>query len=261
MKGKALDYDFIESESLKVKNIRVTGPPTGNFVQSIQITESTVDSILDEHYYIDSEVVDAAVSLLEKKHIEENSSRNTIVFYDITKVRQIAAGCPGVLKNGSFVAVFPRYFVLQEEADQVRKLKAGERSLQVNVIHYTLISTLNCNPGEVNVYETLPAYRNERQLLTEEQKSVLKIMTKTEGSKLKVKCINVSPQKESECGAICIGLGTKLCFTTEDEGLIFNHFVDPRRDFVASLRRNLIFDFETEDRNIDGKKVLFSITI
>ena len=43
MKGKALDYDFIESESLKVKNIRVTGPHTGNFVQSIQITESTVE--------------------------------------------------------------------------------------------------------------------------------------------------------------------------------------------------------------------------
>ena len=68
MKGKALDYDFIESESLNVKNIRVTGPPTGNFVQSIQITESTINSILDKHYYIDSEVVDAAVSLLEKKN-------------------------------------------------------------------------------------------------------------------------------------------------------------------------------------------------
>ena len=113
------------------------------------------------------------------------------------------------------------------------------------------------------MFETLPAYRTQAHILTEEQKKLLKALTKCEKSTLKINCVNVCPQTEAECGAISVGLGVKLCFSAPDERSIFESFVDARRDFVECLRLNDLVNFESRKvkNRLDYSDVLFSINI
>jgi hypothetical protein len=113
------------------------------------------------------------------------------------------------------------------------------------------------------VFETLPAYRRRAYILTEEQKKLLKTLTKCENNNLKINCVNVCPQTEAECGAISFGLGVKLCFTAPEERSIFESFVDARRDFVECLKLNDLVNFESRnvENRLDNSDVLFSINI
>ena len=98
-------------------------------------------------------------------------------------------------------------------------------------------------------------------LLTEEQKKVLRKLTKIQDEKrLRVDCIDVCPQKEQECGAISFGLAVQLCFTFPEERSLFASFVDVRRDFVECLKADNLVEFETLKRDVTSD-VLFSINI
>ena len=139
----------------------------------------------------------------------------------------------------------------------------GEQREDLDIGHFTLVSNIHCNAGEVNVFETLPAFRRQSHLLTEEQKKVLKIITKRVNSSLKINCINVCPQREAECGAISFGLGVKLCFSAPEEMSIYESFVDARRDFAECIRLNDLVNFESRkvQNRLDTRDILFSINI
>ena len=152
--------------------------------------------------------------------------------------------------------------LLKEEEEQAEALGKGEIRDEVSLGHYTLVSDIHCSKDEVNVYETLPAYRNKSSLLTIYQKKVLRTMMKCEERPLKVNCVNVVPQTEAECGAISVALAVKLCFSAEEEQAVLEQFVDVRGDFVESLRRNDLVEFRSrKNTDIDKKEILFSMNI
>ena len=103
----------------------------------------------------------------------------------------------------------------------MKRMKQEVTGDDVDVSHFTLVSNINCGPDEINVYET--AYRSRSALLTDEQKKVLKALTKSKN--LVVHCINVVPQKEAECAAISVALAVKLCFSARGERGLFKEFV------------------------------------
>ena len=262
IKGKVLDYKLIEDSKIKQKprtvTVRGRRPEDGSYPQGIHISKAKLDEILTVNSYIDSEIVDAALSLVDRKLAESNIK--DVKIYSITDFRMILTGVPGLVKDRYFVAVLPRKFAIAEETALIRKLKEGEVGLSVNVIHYTLVSNINCKASEVNVYETLPAYRNAEHLLTEDQLEVLRSLTKTDAKGLQINCINVLPQRESECGAICIALAEKLCFTAQNEKAIFQRINNARKDLVECLKSNELIEFSSQKmiNRINFREVLFS---
>ena len=178
IKGKVLDYKLIEDSKIKQNpravTVRGRRPEDGSYPQGIHISKAKLDEILVVDSYIDSEIVDAALSLVDRKLAE--SSIQGVKVYSITDLRMILTGVPGLVKDGYFVAVLPRKFAIAEETALVRKLKEGEVGLSVNVIHYTLVSNVNCKASEVNVYETLQSFQTRSALLTMEQKKLLKML-------------------------------------------------------------------------------------
>ena len=185
---------------------------------------------------MDSEIADAGLSLIAKK-LEDYSPFGIVNVLNITRVRQIASGQMETLEEGSFVTVFPRNFTLIQETARVRPSEDEEVNLNINVFHFTLVSNLHCGPSEVNVYESLMKHRNPDEFLTQEQKTGLKLLTKTEVGLLNVNCVNVAPQLGNECGALSVGLAAKLCFPQRDNTTVYDPFVNVRRDLVVSLRR------------------------
>ena len=264
MKGKVIDYDFIDSECFgEQRTFRVTGPiEEEGFSQCIRITEDRLNTIVNADIFMDSEIVDAGLSLIAKK-LDDYSPFGLVRVLNITQVRQIASGQMETIEDGSFVTVFPRYFALEEETSRVRPLEDEEVNLDVNVLHYTLVSNLHCAPSEVNVYESLMKHRNPDEFLTEEQKTVLKLLTKTEVGLLKVNCVNVAPQLGNECGALSVGLAAKLCFPQRDNSTVYDAFVNVRRDLVVSLRRNELVEFESirTNNNCDKMNNVFTVDI
>ena len=267
MKNKVIDYAFIEDHMKNEKNsIVVSGrkPEDGTVPQLIRISRNRLDSILNLNEYIDSEIVDAALSLIDRKIAMGGSVMSNLNVYSISDIRLILIGETSLLKKGGyFIAIFPRKFAISEEAANIRALQSGESRSPVNCIHYTLVSNIHCESSEVNIFETLPAYRNVERLLTEEQKKVLKMLTNTENETLKVNCVNVFPQSESECGAICIALAAKLCFTAKEERSIFERFVNSREDLVSCLTSNDLISFKSLNIRspLSFNEVLFSCSI
>jgi hypothetical protein len=125
--------------------------------------------------------------------------------------------------------------------------------------HFTLVSNLNCGSGEVNVYETFGPYRNQEALLTPNGKTLLKILCNSE--KLKVNCINVQLQEESECGAIAVALAVNLCFYAPDEEAIFRKVLNVRKTFLDCMKNDRLNYFNMAPRKFVAglSKVLFSI--
>ena len=268
IKGKIIDYAKIqETNTIKTRGkIAVKGPGAaiGKLPQVIVFSEERLARILEKNVYIDNEVVDAALSLIDRKLSEDCKYVEGVHIYNNTALRLILAGVPGFVKDGAFVAILPRNFALAAEEDRIEELKGrGEQREDLDIGHFTLVSNIHCDAGEVNVFETLPAFRRQSHLLTEEQKKVLKIITKRVNSSLKINCINVCPQREAECGAISFGLGVKLCFSAPEEMSIYESFVDARRDFAECIRLNDLVNFESRkvQNRLDTRDILFSINI
>ena len=240
LKGKIIDYSRIEEDDLKKKATKVVvkgpGAATGQHPQSIEIPDENLERALTKHVYIDNEIIDAGLSLIDRKLSEDCQYVEGVKVYSGTVLRMISTGEKSLVTDGPFLAILPRVFAIAEETDRMEALGRGERRPDLNIGHFTLISNINCGPKEINIYETLPAYKNRANILTAEQKSLLKTLTKSEICKLKINCVNVCNQTEQECGAISFGLGVKLCFTAPEERSIFDRFIDPRRDLVQCLR-------------------------
>ena len=263
MKDKVIDYASIEEDNFptKRKSVAVSGPGAakGKIPQIINISDAELSSILMKNHNIDNEVIDAGLSLIDRKLNEDCRYVEGVTVYNFTSLRLILAGVDNLVKDGYFVAIFPRRFALEEEAEQIFA-GTGEKR-EVDIGHFALVSNIRCQEGEVRAYETLPAYRNPKFLLTEEQKKVLRKLTKIQDEKmLRVDCIDVCPQKEQECGAISFGLAVQLCFTFPKERSLFASFVDVRRDFVECLKADNLVEFETLKRDVTSD-VLFSINI
>jgi hypothetical protein len=267
MKNKIIDYTQIEKDNLnrKHKKIIVRGPgaASGKHPQGIEISDERLTSVLTKNIWIDNEVVDAALSLIDRKLSEDCKYVEGVTVYNNTILRLISTGEKTLMKDGPFISIFPRRFAIAEETEQADAIGRGEELCDLGIGHFTMISNINCGRNEVNVFETLPAYRRRSNLLTEEQKTLLKILMKSEDEKLKVNCVNVCPQKEAECGAISVGLCIKLCFTAPEERAIFESFVDVRRDLAECLRLNDLINFESNkvENRLDSNDDLFSLYI
>ena len=268
IKGKVIDYNKIQEANIlkPIKNVVVSGPGTaaGQYPQEIVISKERLSEVLSKNVYIDNEIVDAALSLIDRKLSEDCKYVEGVHIYNNTTLRLIMTGAQGMVKDGSFLAILPRKFSIPEEDEQIGFGRREKRRRSVlDIGHFTLISNIHCGENEVNVFETLPAYRRHAYILTEEQKKLLKTLTKCENSTLKINCVNVCPQTEAECGAISFGLGVKLCFSAPEERSIFESFVDARRDFVECLKLNDLVDFQSRkvENRLDNTDVLFSINI
>ena len=68
-----------------------------------------------------------------------------------------------------------------------------------------------CERNQVKIYQTLNAKRTKNKLLTQDEKILLRKLCETpDHQTLSVHAINVAPQNETECGAICVALG-EIC--------------------------------------------------
>ena len=267
LKGKIIDYPKIEKANL-ISNqnkiiVRGPGAASGSLPQSIVIPRENFAKVLTEHTYIDTECVDAGLSLIDRKLSEDCIYVEGVQIYNNTALRLIATGNQSLIKDGPFLAIFPRHLAIQEEEEQMRALSRGENRPDALLGHFTLVSNIHCEAKEVNVYETLIAYRKPHMLLTNEQKKLLKVLCNCENDVLKVNCVNVCPQIESECGAISFGLGVKLCFTVPQERAIYEEFVNVRRDFADCLKLNDLVDFESREvtSQVRFNDNLFSINL
>ena len=199
MKNKVIDYMEIEEDALKSKKTKIVvkgpGAASGRLPQSIEIPKANFDLIMTRNVLLDNESVDAALSLIDRKLTEDCQYVEGVNVYNNTVLRLTSAGDDSLIHEGPFLAIFPRRFALEEEEEQAFALGKGEKRADIVIGHFTLISNIHCEPNEVNVFETLPAYRRRSALLTEEQKRLLKIVMQSEDGKLKVNCVNVCPQK------------------------------------------------------------------
>ena len=199
MKNKVIDYMDIEDDASKRKKTKVVvkgpGAASGRLPQSIEIPEENFDLILTRNVNIDNECVDAALSLIDRKLTEDCQYVEGVTVYNNTVLRLAYTGDDSLIRGGPFLSIFPRRLALEEEAEQAFALGKGEKRNDLVIGHFTLISNIHCEPGEVNVFETLPAYRRRSALLTEEQKKLLKIVMQSNDAEVKVNCVNVCPQK------------------------------------------------------------------
>ena len=207
MKRNVLDYMKIKEtkfmEPKVPRRICVKGPgaASGLVPQSIEVSRQRLKDVLTKDVYIDTETLDAGLSLIDRKLSEDSKYVEGVIIYDNTMLRLISMDDRSPLQSGPFLAVLPRQFVVAEEEEQMKMLRRGVNRPDVVLGHFTLISNIHCSSREVNIFETLPAYRRPSTLLTEAQKCLLKVLTNTENDILKVNCVNVFPQEESECGS------------------------------------------------------------
>ena len=227
--------------------------------QAIVLTKEDINFISTPHVYLSSDAVDAGLCLLDRKLNEESDL--DVVVYTTQNLRLIFHGDNSLVKSGKFVTIIPRSFGISEEGARYAAMKAGHIENEPGG-HFTLISNLHCQQGEVNIYETYGPYRTAESLLTPNGRTLLNILCNSEASTLKVNCINVAKQEESECGAISVALGVNLCFFAPSENAIFKRISNVRETYLDCMKRNSLTYFKMSPRMInDDFKVLFSINI
>ena len=277
IKNKVLDYStIVPSKGQPSKQIRVSGPKTpearsGNTPQEIVLSENDIEQILKKYEYIGTETVDAGLTLIDRKLNEDANFVENVTVYNTQTCRLILTIDQSLVKQGFFLAMIPRSISVEQEAKRldtlIENMKKGYNEHGDNQVpdvlagHFTLVSNIHCQPGEVSVYETLDAYRNPDSLLTKSGKRLLKILCNLEGKSLKIKCINVSAQLEHECGALGIALAVQLCFSAQSERKVFRSMTHPREDLLSCLQGNDLRDFRSIENPNFENEVLFSMNI
>ena len=267
IKGKKIDHDaIISSMEIPFENLRVTGTTKLMTDQDLQLglPESIILSteevrwLLTKNIYISSEVVDCGLILLDKRLNEQSRMNESIVVYTVLNLRLILGGDTSLVNKGKFLAIIPRDFGLSSEKERFETMKAGQKEQSSPGSHYTMVSNLQCNDGEVNVYETYHPYRSPEFLLNESGKKLLKILTHSK--ELQVNCINVQLQDECECGAISLGLAIQLCFYPADEGAVHYRMLDVRKELFRCLKENRLSYFKcSRVKTQQEEKILFSV--
>ena len=270
MKGKVLDFAAVMEDMdppAPDKDIIVTGTrkglgeesvPITTAPQAIVLTSEDINFISTENLYISTDAVDAGLSLLDRKLNEESELDVTV--YTTQNCRVIFTGDNSLVKNGSFLTIIPRYFAISEEGARLDAKSTGKIQNE-SCGHFTLVSNLHCGPEEVNVYETFGPFRDPESLLTPNGKILLKSLCNSEN--LKVNCINVKEQEESECGAIAVALAVNLCFFAPSEEALFRRIIDVRKLFLDCMKHNSLTYFKMAPRQKvdEDSKVIFSINI
>ena len=255
MKNKVLDHDRIESTLVtgKTKRIRVTGNEDNG---SVMVTEQDIDWILQEGSYISDNAVDAGLLLLDKRLNDQNNpSRQTsdrVTVYAISELRLILAGMKSCTNTEKFICIMPRQFALRDFT--------AER--EQDGCHFTLISNLYCGPNEVNCYETLVPFRSPNSLLTANGAKLIRMLlglTETDKQPVEVNSVNVSTQRECECGALAFAIALQLCFHYPLGG-VHNQIQDVRCHLLDCLQRNELTDFTSISNSVD-EQMLFTINI
>ena len=250
MKGKNIDYEaIIEHSEIPVEKLTVTGSKMSlankggksHLAEGITLGSEEIKRLLTPNCYIASEIVDSGLILLDKRFNEDSNMKDVLFVYTIQNLRLILGGETNLINEGKFVTVLPRNLGLDAEHDRMETIRAGGVDIAPGS-HYTLVSNLNCKDGEVNVYETFEPFRCQQYLLSESGVKIIKMLTQSET--LKINCINVQQQHESECGAISIGLAIQLCFYPEDEGAMYYRLNSVRTELFRCLRENQLSYFK-----------------
>ena len=269
MKNKIIDFPYIKKiVDPPVQDIVVTGTVKGLGNQahmtataphSIILTEEDINFITTPHLYLTTDAVDAGLGLLDRKLNEE--SNLTVAVYTTQNCRLIFNGDTSLVKPGLFVAILPRDFGITQESVRIEAMTAGRVASEPGS-HFTLVSNLNCGQKEVNVYETFPPYKQPESLLTPNGKTLLKILCNST-SNVKVNCMNVKEQEESECGALAVALAVNLCFYAQSEETLFRRIIDVRKTFFDCMKNNSLtyFNMGPRDEINEESKVALSINI
>ena len=128
MKGKVLDYISIEDDSLPTQSVRVTGPgiAKGLHPYTTHISQERLKSMLVEGHYIDTEALDAALSLIDRKLSEDCTYAENVTVYSNTTLRLISCGQEDLVNDGYFIAVLPKKFGIVEEEKRMKRMKTYE---------------------------------------------------------------------------------------------------------------------------------------
>ena len=260
IKGKQIDHEAIQSlVRSNAGKLRVTG----NENQGIILTKQDIIWIETKNAYISDNAVDCGLLLLDKRiNDESNTKMENINIYSIQRCRIILGGEVNEVKQGKFVAIIPRHMAFSDTDDFEEARKEGKESLAANAGHYTLVSNLFCKDNECNIFETFGPYKNVESLVTDNGKQLIKYLCNASKTDLKLNCIEVVEQEESECGALAFALALQLCFFYHEEGLNMK-FKDVRKHLLACLKSNELVDFP-HGRIVDNNeivRVLFSINI
>ena len=268
IKGREISFDAISDDMepacnqitvVGVRNCLVrdnSGDDETSAPGEITLMKVDIDSIRLVDQYLTSDAVDAGLMLLDRRLNEELSEGVTV--YTTQNCRLIAFGELSFVKQGRFIAVLPRQFGFEEEAERYKKLKKGVISAEPGC-HYTMVSNLFCEPHQVRVYETFGPFRSPEVILTRGGKSVLKNICLSEDLPLNVQCINVEKQTESECGALSVALAVNLGLSSS-ENSIFQKVHSVRNMYLRFLKENKIKCFKTHERRVDNQ-ILFSVDI
>ena len=269
IKGKDVDHAaIIESMDVPFEKLRITGSrkflhdPTQKapMPDEVELRQETINWLLSKNLYVSTEVVDAGLMLLDKRLNEESFMSESVFVYNVQILRVILNGESNLVNNGKFITILPRDFGLSSETDRYAAFKAGRGEDSVPGSHYTLVSNLQCGPGEVDIYETFEPFRSPDSLLTENGKKILKILAKSQN--LTVNCKNVQLQEESECGALAVALAVQLCFHAADEGAVHNKMKNVRRELFRCLKENKIDYFQCSKVKLrDNEKTVFSVNV
>ena len=269
IKGKDVDHAaIIESMDVPFEKFRITGSrkflhdPTQKapMPDEVELRQETINWLLSKNLYVSTEVVDAGLMLLDKRLNEESFMSESVFVYNVQILRVILNGESNLVNNGKFITILPRDFGLSSETDRYAAFKAGRGEDSVPGSHYTLVSNLQCGPGEVDIYETFEPFRSPDSLLTENGKKILKILAKSQN--LTVNCKNVQLQEESECGALAVALAVQLCFHAADEGAVHNKMKNVRRELFRCLKENKIDYFQCSKVKLrDNEKTVFSVNV
>ena len=269
IKGKDVDHAaIIESMEVPFEKFRITGSrkllhdPTQKapMPDEVELRQETINWLLSKNLYVSTEVVDAGLMLLDKRLNEESFMSESVFVYTVQILRLILNGESNLVNNGKFLTILPRDFGLSSETDRYAAFKAGRGEDSVPGSHYTLVSNLQCGPGEVDIYETFQPFRSPDSLLTENGKRILKILAKSQN--LTVNCKNVQLQEESECGALAVALAVQLCFHAADEGAVHNRMKNVRKELFRCLKENKIDYFQCSKMKLrDNEKTLFSVNV
>ena len=272
---KTLDYDeVLKHSNLPIESLRVTGSrrllPSMELddgkPQEIVLHRGDIVDIQSKHSYVTNDVIDAMLSLLDKKINEDHFNLGPVKVYSVQTTRVVLSPHTtydhALVIPGKFVTVMPRRYALQAYEDRRENAALGQDAGMEPGSHYTLVSNISCEQGEVNVYETFDPFRTEESLLTEEGKKLIKILTSCEKIPLKVNAVNVKLQEESECGLLACALAVQLCFYAAEENAVYKKVLDVRKTALQCLQMNDLVPFNTSGRmKRSDKETLFTMEI
>lgn len=237
--------------------MRVTGK--GGSDDGLVLNSDEVKEITSEGFISDN-AIDACLLLLEKKLYEKETYRDISV-YSISQCRLILNGYSGHIGNDRFMTIIPKNLVMDDYRLYKDAKEKGKSRSDFGGFHFTLVTNLHCNKGEVNIFQTLEYYRSPSMLLNEEEKRLLKLLCKCGSNPLKVKAMKVPLQKENECGPLAFELAQKFCFY-HDEGRLNSKVNNSRKHLLSCLKADKIIDLQLEfEGEPENDSVLFSYYI